>query len=71
MKPFQGGARKSKSKGSARQLLWRALKIHMHLVVIKMLGWIFNPGVSMDGWDFDFFRELIGMIHSVNGEDLF
>jgi hypothetical protein len=30
----------------------------MRLVVIKMLGWIFNPGVSLDGRDFEFFGEL-------------
>jgi hypothetical protein len=46
--------------------MWRPLKIHVRLVVIKMLGWIFNPCVSLDGRDFEFFGEL--NLHDTIGE---
>jgi hypothetical protein len=34
------------------------LKIHMCLVVVKILDWIFDPGIKLNTWDFELVGEL-------------
>ncbi len=34
------------------------MKVHVRLVVVKILGWVFNPGIALDTRGFEFVGEL-------------